>query len=139
MNTLTHVLGLACVALAAACSGGETCSNINGSWASEAQVDATACGLGTTTESLTYVFTQATGSCGFSLAAHGNTFDGTVDGTAVSWTGSYPLGSGTTTLTKVDLTVDATGTSMSGTMEWSFVSSSRNCTGTTTFSAKKSG
>ncbi|WP_455210292.1 fibronectin type III domain-containing protein [Kaarinaea lacus] len=59
------------------------------------------------------------------------TFNGTIDGDRVAWTGSYPEDGGTTTITAMQLTVSSDGNSLSGTSSWNWSDGIDSCSGTT--------
>jgi len=85
------------------------------------------------------IFTQ-TGST-LDVVAGGNPFTGTINGSTVSWTGSFldNGGAGTTTINSLSATVDpGCNTLSAGTMNWTYVEpapSNFTCTADTTFTA----
>ncbi|MBK6900834.1 MAG: hypothetical protein IPH09_16815 [bacterium] len=88
---------------------------------------------------VTFTIVQAAGSCDFALQNSlipGTVFSGTVSGTDVTWSGSYPLASGTVTIDSVDATLSADLTSLTGSFDWSYAGSTE-CTGTTTFNVMR--
>jgi hypothetical protein len=70
--------------------------------------------------------------------AQNNVFTGTISGNALSWTGSYPDGAGTTTLNPMSSTIDASCNSLSGTATWTYAEIGFSCSGTTTFTGTRS-
>ena len=70
-------------------------------------------------------------------------FSGTIKGSALTWSGSFPERGGTTTYNSVNLTVGADCTTLSGTTNWTYVQdpavATFSCTGTTTLSGTKNG
>ena len=70
-------------------------------------------------------------------------FSGTIKGSALTWSGSFPERGGTTTYNSVNLTVGADCTTLSGTTNWTYVqdpaAATFSCTGTTTLSGTKNG
>jgi hypothetical protein len=89
--------------------------------------------------SVTFTIVQAAGSCAFTLQSSlvsGTTFSGTVSGSDVSWTGSYPSASGTVTINSVDATLSADLTTLTGSFTWTYAGNTQ-CTGTTTFDVVK--
>lgn len=89
---------------------------------------------------VTFTIEQAAGSCDFTLVSsllpQGTIFHGTVSGSGVSWTGSYPSASGTVTITSVDATLSADLEALTGSFDWSYAGNVQ-CTGTTTFDLAK--
>lgn len=71
--------------------------------------------------------------------AQANVFNGTISGNTVSWTGSYPDGSGTSTISSLSATIDASCNTLSnGTANWSYTEPGFSCSGTTTFIGTRS-
>ena len=69
-------------------------------------------------------------------------FPGTIKGSALSWSGSFPERGGTTTYNSVNLAVGADCTTLAGTTNWTYVQSAPatfSCTGITTLSGTKNG
>lgn len=58
------------------------------------------------------------------------TFSGSIDGDRAGWSGSYPSGDGTTTITSMALTVAADGSAFSGSANWSWTNGRSSCSGT---------
>ena len=113
-----------------ACS---TCENVAGTWNAAETVHSDACGTGTLHTTRQYVITQT--GCEVTLAAGGSTFTGAVCDSGMSWTGHYPLGSGTTTINSASVTL--AGTSLTGTLNWSWTNGTKSCTGTTDLTAPR--
>lgn len=67
------------------------------------------------------------------VLAGGNSYSGHIDGSTVSWTGSYPEDGGTTTITAMTLTLSSDANTLTGTSSWQWVSDSgaERCEGTT--------
>ncbi len=88
---------------------------------------------------VTFTIVQAAGSCDFTLQSslvQGTTFPGTVSGSNVAWTGSYPSASGTVTINSVDATLSEDLTTITGSFAWTYAGNT-NCAGTTTFNVVK--
>lgn len=87
---------------------------------------------------VTFTIAQDADACTFTLQSSllplGTTFNGTVSGNEVSWTGSYPQATGTVTITSVDAqyVATATDTTLVGSFDWSYAGTAQ-CTGTTSF------
>lgn len=62
----------------------------------------------------------------------GAEFSGTVDGSEVHWTGSYPEDEGTTTNT-IHVTIEPGGNAFSGGSEWTWTDGATTCEGTSEF------
>lgn len=116
-----------------------TCDNINGTWAGSDNVDASSCGQGTYSDSGSMVITQAAGSCSLSISYYDlGTWPGSVSGSSLTFSGSYPKDNGTVTLDNVDLTISQDLTTISGTITWSYTGPTKSCSGSTTISGTKS-
>jgi hypothetical protein len=88
---------------------------------------------------VTFTIVQAAGSCSFTLQnslVAGTTFPGTVSGSKISWTGSYPSASGTVTINSVDATLSSDLRTISGSFAWTYAGNT-HCTGTTSFNVVK--
>jgi hypothetical protein len=97
-------------------------------------VDGSACGEGTYTDNKTYVITQS--GCDITLTNSGLTFHGSIDGSNLSWSGSYSEGTGTTTITGMAVTLSSDLGTATGTAHWTWTGSS-TCSGTTQITATK--
>jgi len=84
-----------------------------------------------TTQSL-YPTILQTGN-NLNVTVSGANFTGTISGTTVSWSGSYPESSGTTSET-LRGTVDNTCSSITGTTSWTWTDGFGSCSGSTSFS-----
>ncbi len=136
-------LGFICSVLLATCGNGGkdpggpgSCANIAGTWGSTEIVDASACGNGSYTEQHTYLIAQT--DCAITVTSAGANFSGVVDGRHLSWTGSYPADSGTTTIKKMDVVL-SDDQRASGTVSWAWAGSGKSCSGTTRIAATKKG
>lgn len=67
----------------------------------------------------------------------GNVFNGTLSGDTLTWTGSYPEGSGTTTITSMTATISSDCQNLTSKSTWSYVEPGFSCTGTSTASGYK--
>lgn len=65
------------------------------------------------------------------------TFTGSIVGDTFSWTGSYPEDGGTTTITAMNLTVNPTADSLSGSVDWAWSDGVFSCSGVIDMSATK--
>ena len=63
----------------------------------------------------------------------GDTLNGTISGNAASWTGSYRIDNGTTTINSLSATIASDCRSMSGRSSWSWTDGNSSCSGTSTF------
>ncbi|GMR21139.1 MAG: hypothetical protein BMS9Abin36_1738 [Gammaproteobacteria bacterium] len=70
--------------------------------------------------------------------ARGGSFTGTISANQLSWSGSFPDGPGTTTVSSMTATVAASCNSISGNATWSYSETGFSCTGTTTFTGTRS-
>jgi hypothetical protein len=145
MRTIAKLQVLGVVsALLAACGGGSsgsessgTCANIAGTWDSSETVDGSACGSGIFTQQRAYTITQT--GCAISVTVSGATFTGTISGSHLSWSGSYPEDGGTTTITGMNLTLSSDEGTASGTASWTWSGSGTTCAGTTQVTATRRG
>ena len=76
------------------------------------------------------VATVTQAGCSLTVEVRGETFHGFVDSSRGCWTGSYSEISGTTTITAMELVLDAAGTGFTGTSAWSWSDGTTACTGT---------
>jgi len=65
----------------------------------------------------------------------GNHYTGTVNGSTLSWTGSFQDNGGTVTITSMSLTIS--GTTLSGTANWTWSDGNDSCSGTTQISGTR--
>ena len=129
----THLL----LGLATGCSGDDAsgsaactgCSNAAGVWDTTEAVDGTACGNGTYTQTNSYLVTQSGCNLTVEPVSSSLTFQGTICNDTLSWSGSYPDGSGTTTITSSSYTLS--GSTFTGTARWTWVGSGQSCSGST--------
>ncbi len=141
------MIGMATMAMIAALSacggggsGGDGCptteptsciTGLSGNWdvsdvtstSSEYCIDAD----GSTT---TYTAEVTQSGCRLTVEIAGNVFAGFVDGSTLCWSGSYPFNDGTTTLTSMEVTANAAGTSFTGSASWTWTDGVGNCEGT---------
>jgi len=103
--------------------------DVSGSWTVDETVDGSDCGEGTTTDSYTIAVTQ--NGTQLTVTSEGDTFTGTLSGNTLSWTGSYAEDGGTTTITTLSITLDASGNNGSGTAAWTWTDGTETCSGTT--------
>jgi hypothetical protein len=119
-------------------TGASSCDNLDGTWTGSAQVDASACGQGTYTDTGALVITQAAGSCSVTIAYYSyGSMPGTVSGSTLTFSGSYPKSSGTVTIDDQSVTVSADQSTISGTVAWSYQGSSKSCSGSTAISGTR--
>jgi uncharacterized lipoprotein YehR (DUF1307 family) len=121
----------------AGCGGGDggsdggsvntSCVDVSGTWHTTWISDPTACGEMIAEESMNHVITQS--GCNITVSDVKGTFNGTVNGNSLTWTGSYPDDGGTTTST-INLTFSSNALTGSGT--WTWTNGAQSCSGTTT-------
>jgi hypothetical protein len=112
-----------------------TCVDVSGTWNTTEVDDATGCGEGFTTHDEEYTITQS----GCNITIDGGLFgtaSGTVNGSQITYTGSFPDEGGTTTGT-VNLTIS--GNSLNGSANWTWSDGTSSCSGTTQISGTRSG
>ncbi len=127
-----------------ACGGGgggdsssgtsDTCEMTAGTWRTTEKIDATDCGEGTYTEYNTYIVTQS--GCDIIVEdSYGGSYSGSINGSTISWTGSFPDDGGTTTVNSLILTVS--GDTISGHASWTWTDGVDSCSGTAQISGTK--
>lgn len=104
-------------------------ANLSGNWAVAESGVSNCAGLATYTVNPYNIAITQSGN-DLSVVAPGGTFTGSIDGDKVSWTGSYPSGSGRTTITSMALIVAASGNAISGSGTWTWADSASSCSGT---------
>ena len=109
-----------------------TCVDVSGTWNTTELVNGTDCGDGTYTNYNEFTVTQSGCNITVDAGAYG-THSGTVNGSQITYTGSYPEEGGTTTI-NVNLTVS--GNSLSGSSTWTWRNGT-SCSGTTQISGTK--
>lgn len=139
----SRALPFSLMLLAASCGGGG-----GGGGAEVATADVAG------TWSIVEEVTQATGPCAgeigtvsqysldvtqqgtsITVVSPAGTFQGSINGNRIQWTGSYPEDGGITTITSMDIRVD--GSSLSGTTTFAFTDGVINCTGATRVSGTR--
>jgi hypothetical protein len=141
--------------------GVDSCSGTNQISGQKQSSAADISGVWNVTETITNVTETPTGTCGgpaphaisyqVTVTQNGNsltvvvndvtfgvgTFNGTISGSTISWTGSYPDGGGTATINSMTLTLNASGTQFTGTATWSFTEGLDSCSGTSQITGTK--
>jgi hypothetical protein len=82
-----------------------------------------------------YTITITQNGNSITVATPVGTFSGTIGGSTVSWTGSYPDAGGTTTITSLTATVS--GNTLSGSTQWTWTDGDFTCGGSSTFTGTK--
>jgi len=103
--------------------------NVAGTWAVSDTVDNTKCPGGSITHD-NYNVTVVQNGSNLTVTTPVGTFNGSINGNTLSWTGSFPEGGGTTTINSMTLTVSADGKSFSGSSAWTWTQGSTSCSGT---------
>jgi hypothetical protein len=112
-----------------------SCSNVAGIWSTSPNhetVHPGTCGGNSYTEGATYTAVQ--NGCSLTVTTSGKSFSGQICNNTISWTGSYPDGTGTTTITSSSFTLS--GNTFAGTAYWTW-SGSTSCSGSTDVTATK--
>lgn len=121
-----------------ACDGDEPTNgnglNVAGTWTLQVTEDGTACGDPIENYTTTLTVTQSGNN--ITVATEVGTFSGTLSGSRLTWSGSYPEDGGITT-ESVTVTFSGDGNSLQGSSTWSWTDGTFSCTGTTTFSGVK--
>ena len=100
---------------------------VAGNWTVTAMEDATGCGEGTSTTTLTVRIEQTGNS--LTVTIDGVDYTGTLTGTQATWSGSYPDDGGTTT-EQFTVTFTNGNTQMSGGSTWTWTDGGSSCSGT---------
>ena len=104
--------------------------DVEGSWTVHSVDGPNTCGDPLLEETLSVEIEQ-TGAA-IDVFVEGAEFSGTVDGSEVHWTGSYPEDDGTTTNT-IHVTIEPGGNAFSGGSEWTWTDGQTTCEGTSSF------
>jgi hypothetical protein len=111
-----------------------TTLDIAGTWTITENVDGTDCGDGTYTD--TYDLSVSQNGSSITVGIGGLTFSGTLNGSNLTWSGSFPEDGGTTSV-NITATVASSGDSLSGSSTWGWSDGVESCAGTSTFTGVK--
>ncbi len=84
-----------------------------------------------------YAITVTQNGSSVTVTTPAGTFSGTVSGSSLSWSGSYPDNGGTNTINSLTATIAALGVSLSGSSSWSWTDGVTSCSGTTSFTGTR--
>jgi hypothetical protein len=112
----------------------QTCVDVSGTWNTTELEDATGCGEGTYTNYNEFTITQSGCNISVDAGVYG-THSGTVNGSQITYTGSYPEEGGTTTI-NVNLTIS--GNSLNGSATWTWSDGTYSCSGSTQITGTRS-
>jgi hypothetical protein len=104
-------------------------ANLSGDWSVAESGTSTCAGSASYTVNPYQITISQTGN-DLVVVAPGGTFQGSIDGDKVAWSGSYPNGSGRTTITSMALIVAASGNAISGSGTWTWADGTSSCAGT---------
>lgn len=104
--------------------------DVEGSWTVVSVDGPNTCGDPQVTETLSIDIEQT--GADIVVFVGGAEFEGTVDGSEVDWSGSYPEDGGTTT-NDIHVTIEPGGDAFSGESDWSWTDGETTCTGGSTF------
>ena len=107
---------------------------VAGNWSVSYTDDATGCGEGITSGTVTFVVVQ-TGDV-LAVTSDGIVFTGTLNGTQSSWSGSYPEDGGTTT-EEFTVTFTNSNTMFNGGSTWTWTAGLGGCSGSSTITGSK--
>jgi hypothetical protein len=126
---------LVVIALSGSSVSAKECVHVAGTWNVTEVSDETNCGGGSAeTESNIYTITQ--NGCSIEVTDEGRrTYTGTVSGSTITWSGSFPEEGGTTTIQQMTLTVS--GDNISGSCFWTWTDGIESCSGTTQISGTR--
>ena len=111
-----------------------TCVDVSGTWNTTELEDATGCDEGTYTNYNEFTITQSGCNISVDAGVYG-THSGTVNGSQITYTGSYPEEGGTTTI-NVNLTIS--GNSLNGSATWTWSDGTYSCSGSTQITGTRS-
>lgn len=142
-NSSLTAICLSAVFTISACSssdgGGGTATSepigdINGQWAiNETISSSTAACTGTDS----YSIQVAQDGNAVTVSAPAGSFDGSINGNTLSWTGSYPEDGGTVTINSLTATVAADCNSFTAESSWTWTDGVNSCTGTTSSTGER--
>jgi len=129
-------LGLMLLSTISGCGGDDVSApvltpmvNVTGYWDTTEVVDNSACGRSDDVGADTYLFVQDGDFLNIQTAS--NIFGGMVIGSALTWQGQFAEAGGVTTIDQLHMNVDATNSSFSGKIDWSWSDGLNSCTGST--------
>jgi hypothetical protein len=109
------------------------CENVEGTWWITDTIDASDCGEDTQYDSYQATIDQS--DCNLTVAIGRDSFSGIINGSAVSWSGSYATDSGTITINSMVL--NKSDNKLSGSSNWTLSDGQETCTGSTGMSATR--
>ena len=124
------------------CGGGDSdcmCNDITGTWSTTEETDASDCGSGTYTSSMTYVITQS--GCNLTVMPAGTdlSFSGSICNNTLSWSGSFPEEGGTTTISSMSCTLTGSPqNTFTGSSHWVWSGGGTTCSGSTQITGTRS-
>lgn len=136
---------LVCATVLSSCGGGGggsdggSCVDISGVWNITETAGSNTCG-DPAGQAVQHVYTVVQNGCSFTATtSDARTYNGTVSGNNVSWTGSNPGSGGTITVTGTSITAASDGNSMNGSGNWTWSNGnpSYDCSGTTSISGAR--
>lgn len=112
---------------------GGPAANVAGIWSSSEQIDARQCGEGQYGDVETYTIAQ-NGNALTITSASGGSYNGSINGNTLNWSGSYPEDGGVVSIT-LQVQVAGDGNSMSGQASWTWSGQGDSCSGTAQLTA----
>ncbi len=111
-------------------------TDVSGTWSITETMGANTCGnLVGSTDS--YSLEATLSGNNLTVVTPSGTFSGRLDGDQIEWTGSYSESGGVTTIESMDITVAASGNSLSGTTSWSWTDGFFPCSGSTSITGTR--
>jgi hypothetical protein len=101
--------------------------DISGTWSCTEIADESGCGGGIDTHG--YEIQIGQDGNRLTVQMQGGSFAGSISASSVRWTGEYPDGGGTKTITQLSLTVQPSGAEMTGVMSWRWSDGQEACLG----------
>ena len=115
---------------------GPSVTDVSGTWAVTETSGTNTCGE-PTGQTNSYQITVTQSGSALIVATPAGTFNGSISSKTVSWAGSFAEQGGTTTIGRLELTLSADSSSLSGSISWDWSDGIDSCSGTTAVFAVK--
>lgn len=118
------------------CDGTGGATNVTGTWR-VTEIDSSNCDDSGGTSTGTWNVTQSGRSVTVLSIERNIVLTGTITGSTINLQGSFPEDGGTTTVTSTNITVGATGNTITGSETWFWTGFGESCSGTTSVSGSR--
>ena len=144
LGIFRSIIAFSIITLLVGCGGSSSSSNtsgvspkdVSGKWSVHEVVNESACGIGNETNDYNVTVVQS-GAQITLTDSNGNSYTGSVNGSTISWKGSFSKDGGTATITSMTLTLSSDGNSLDGTANWTWTGGGKTCSGTTQITSTK--